>query len=422
MFKKLILNSTYKYVYGKKAKVVINEDTVEVFIGNKKVIHNKDNNMKVEEYLYNSNEVTLIKYDAQGNVDNKEIYVNGQKISEVTSDGKTTSFGISEDNFKVFETTYSKDGSVVVEKRYVYVDSVTLDEYEVIVSNQNEVVKKRITKKNSDTVLIDVERQETESGKLLSYNDFVKNMEVNIDYYFKTRNIEKLSIYKEEPVYELVTMPAGKSKKKDKEPIQEKKQVGTQIAKQIIEYNSNGRIVFVETNSFSIVKEFLESGLLKKQYKIIDTEHGKEIVGKLILDDEVKIINNSKLTDVDVDKINSELDAIDAFYDNLKIDFIDFMEYEKSIIIVNDVFKASKKMELVSRNYDKIENNVDYHIEESYMNSKLFSTRKTNKITYTELYSEPSKFIIKCMNGEEKEVTKEEFELYKMADELNTIE
>ena len=56
-----------------------------------------------------------------------------------------------------------------------------------------------------------------------------------------------------------------------------------------------------------------------------------------------------------------------------------------------------------------------------YKNGKLFSKKKINKISKTELYSEGETRVVKCINGVEKEVTLEEFEMYKMADELNKI-
>lgn len=191
---------------------------------------------------------------------------------------------------------------------------------------------------------------------------------------------------------------------------------------EVLEYNEIGKIIAVDTEVSSIRLEYDENGKIKKQYKILSSENGKEIVGMIQDKNGVrKIINNSTLPESEVIKINEEMEQLEIRYmDNTNMMY-DVIFWDGGVEITENYYAINNSLDLKKRLYDKLENNVDYHIEEVYKNGKLFGYRKINKKTKTELYTEEDRKFIKGFDGIEKEVTLDEFNLYKMADELNKI-
>lgn len=64
-FDKIVNQRVYKSVYGRNAKITIKEDIVEVTTANMKIIHNKETGIKIEEMIYNANEVTIYIFDEE---------------------------------------------------------------------------------------------------------------------------------------------------------------------------------------------------------------------------------------------------------------------------------------------------------------------------------------------------------------------
>lgn len=411
----------YKKVYGNKAKVNIGEDFTEVSIGNRKIIHETDTGKKIEETIYDSNEVRVVKYDSEGCIEKEEIYINGEKVTEIdVNKGKSTNLKIDDEGMEILDSKYEEDGVDVKEKTYKYRNKITDEEYSVIILEKDNAVFKNMMKKDKEGNILEVEQKSFSDGRLLFYKN--SDLEIEIEYFQDTGKVKRYSKHYEEPVYEEVAPSKSKKGSKNEVSKVEKKIIGTKIIKEILNLNQNSNIIGLEKNDSFIKRDFDDKGSLKRQYKIIMSDKGKEIVGKLITEDgEIKIINNSMLSNELIVKINEEMDGLEESYESNFVKLYNFIIHDNGIELSEDTYLISKKVELVGRVYDRLEDNVPYRIEETYKNGKLFSKKKINKISKTELYSEGETRVVKCINGVEKEVTLEEFEMYKMADELNKI-
>lgn len=419
IFAKFLLKSTYKSVYGNKAIIKISDDIIEVVSGNKKIIHDKESSNKIEETFYEENKVRIIKYDANGKAELEETFVNGEKISEkVLGDGKSTKVDVNQDGLETSKSIYIKDNIECEEVLYKYHNKATDFDYEVLtISNEKEIIKKIIKKKNNEN-LVDVQKKCLLDGRIVYYKS--GNVEIEIEYFGETKAVKRYSKHWEEPIFDEINQT--KNKKNNKDNKEEKQQVGTKIKKEIIEYNKNGSILYLENDKECIHREFDEEGNLKKQYNIIDGKRGKEIVGKIITEDkDIKIINNSTLSNDLIVKLNEDMDILEFKFEDNLVKMCDFMFWNGGIEITDEYYQINSKFDLKKRAYDKIEDNVDYHIEETYKNNKLYATRIINNLSKTELYVEGNRYFIKGFNGIEKEITEEEFKLYKKADALNKI-
>lgn len=419
-FSKMLLKSSYKSVYGDKAIINILDDTVEVVSGNRKVIHNKATAKKIEETFYENNKVRIIKYNEDGHPETEEVYMDGVKqLEKALGEGKSTEINTNESGLEKTNSVYFKDGVEYKETTYKFKNKLTEAEYTVInIENETEVLK-NIVKKKGDEVLIDIQKKLFPDGRIQYYK--FNDLEIEVEYFNDEKLVKRYSRHWEEPVFEEIEV--GNGKKTSKMPKEdEKKQVGTKIRKEIVEYNEKGNIVYLETDSETIRREFNEEGSLKKQYSIIDGERGKEIVGKIITEDkDIKIINNSTLPNDRITKINEDMDTIEFRYEDNLVMMYDFMFWDGGIEVTEEFYQINNKFEFKKRIFDKLENNVDYRVEETYKNNALYAVRMINKLSKTELYSEGERRFIKGFNGIEKEISEEEFELYKMADALNKI-
>lgn len=419
-FSKLLLKSTYKSVYGDKAIINISDNTVEVVCGNRKIVHDKNTTNKIEETFYEDNTVRIIKYGDNGKAELEETYIDGEKASEkALGDGKSTNVEVSESGLETLKSVYYKDNVEYNEVTYKYHNKITEADYTVItITSENEILKNLI-KKKGDEVIIDVQKKMLPDGRVVYYK--CGDVEIEVEYFGEGKSVKRYSKHWEEPIFE--EAPQSKNKKNGKETKDEtRKQIGTKIKKEIIEYNQKGNIVHLETDEECISREFDEDGNLKRQYNIIEGEYGKEIVGKIITEDkDIKIINNSTLPNDKIVKLNEDMDVLEFRYEDNLVMMHDFMFWDEGVEITEEYYQINNRLDFKKRAYDKLENNVDYHIEETYKGGKLYATRMINKTSKTELYAEGNRRFIKGFTGPEKEITEEEFELYKMADALNKI-
>lgn len=417
---KMLLKSSYKSVYGNKAIINIGENSVEVVSGNRKVIHDKETTKKIEETFYEDNKVRIVKYDENGHAELEETYIDGEKQSEkALGNGKSTNVEVSESGLETSRSTYFKDNIEYKEITYKYHNKVTETDCTVItIENENEILKS-IIKKKGDEVLVDVQKKLHLDGRIAFYK--FNDLEIEVEYIGDTKSVKRYSKHWEEPIFE--ELPANKQKKNGKDGKEEpRKQIGTKIKKEILEYNEKGNIVHLETENECISKEYDADGNLKKQYNIIEGEQGKEIVGKIITEDkDIKIINNSTLPNDKIVKLNEEMDVLEFRYEDNLVMMYDFMFWDGGIEVTEEYYQINNRLDFKKRVYDKLENNVDYHIEETYKSNKIYAVRTINKVSKTELYAEGNRRFIKGFNGIEKEITEEEFEVYKMADALNKI-
>jgi len=74
-FSKLLLKSTYKSVYGDNAIINISDNTVEVVCGNRKIVHDKNTTIKIEETVCENNTIKIIKYNDSGKAELEETYI-----------------------------------------------------------------------------------------------------------------------------------------------------------------------------------------------------------------------------------------------------------------------------------------------------------------------------------------------------------
>lgn len=418
LFSDFLLKQSYKSVYGNKAIVKIGDDNIEVLSGNRKVIHNKETSIKMLETFYDDNKVRIVKYDSEGNAEIEETYVDGEKQSEkALGNGKITNVDVNENGLETSVSTFFKENVECKETVYKYNDKILNTDCTVVLLESEKEILKSITKKQGDDVIIDVQKRMLPDGRISFYK--LKDLEIELEYYDNSKNIKRFSKHWEEPVY---GEPTQVKNKKNQVKDDAKKVIGTKIKREIVEYNRKGNIVYIETENECINKEFDEEGNLKKQYCITEGELGKEIVGKIITEDkDIKIINNSTFPNEKIVKMNEDMDVLEVRYEDNLILMYDFMLWNGEIIVTEEYFIVNKKFDLKKRVYEKIENNVDYNIEETYKGGRIHAVRTTNKISKTELYAEGSRRFIKGFNGVEKEITEEEFEVYKMADALNKI-
>lgn len=417
-FSDFLLKQSYKSVYGSKAIVKIDDDNIEVLSGNRKIIHNKETSIKMVETFYDNNTVRIVKYDSEGNAEIEETYVDGEKQSEkALGNGKITNVEVNESGLETSVSTFFKENIEYKETTYKYSNQLLGTDCTVILLESEKEILKSIVKKKGEEVIVDVQKRILPNGRVSFYK--LKDLEIEIEYFDDTSNVKRLSKHWEEPIYEELTQSKNK-KNQGKE--ESKKVIGTKIKREIVEYNRKGNIIYLETDDECINKEYDEEGNLKRQYCIIDGEHGKEIVGKLITQDkDIKIINNSTFPNDRIVKMNESMDVLEFRYEDNLVVMYDFMFWNGGIDITEDYFKINNKFQLKKRVYEKIENNVDYSIEETYKAGKIHAVRTINKTSKTELYAEGSRRFIKGFNGVEKEITEEEFEVYKMADALNKI-
>lgn len=419
-FSKLLLKSTYKSVYGDKAIINISDNAVEVVCGNRKIVHDKNTSNKIEETLYENNTVTIIKYDDSGKSELEETYIDGEKVSEkVLGNGKSTNVDISDSGLETLKSIYYKDNVRYNEVTYKYHNKITETDYTVItITSEDEILKNLVMKKGNDIVL-DIQKKMLPDGRIVYYK--CGDVEIDIDYFSEGKSVKRYSKHWEEPVVEEVTQIKNKKNVKDAKE-EEKKPIGIKIRKEILEYNEQGNILHLETDKECIDREFDSEGNLKKQYNIIESNLGKEIVGKIITEDkDIKIINNSTLTNDKIVQLNEDMDVLELRYEDNLVMMYDFMFWDGGIEITEEYYQINNRLDFKKRVYDKLENNADYHVEETYRGNKLYSVRMINKVSKTELYTEGNKRFIKGFSGIEKEITEEEFELYKMADALNKI-
>lgn len=418
---KMLLKSSYKSVYGNNAIINIGEGTVEVVIGNRVIIHDKTTTDKLEEKFWENGTLRVVKYD-NGKAVLEETFEGETKISEkVLGDGKSTNVSVENSGMETSTSTYVKDNIEYKEVTYKFHNKLTETDYTVItIESENEILR-NIVKKKGEEILIDIQKKLHIDGRIAFYK--FNDLEVEVEYFGDSKTVNRYSKHWEEPIFEESTASTAKNKKPSKD-VKEvaKKQIGTKIRKEILEYNKKGNILHLETDNECIHREFDDEFNLKKQYNIIEGEFGKEIVGKIITDDkDIKIINNSTLSNDKIVKLNEEMDILEYRYEDNLIMMYDFMFWDGGIEITEEYYQINNRLDFKKRSYDKLENNVDYHIEETYKNNKLYATRMINKLSKTELYAEGNRRFVKGLSGVEKEVSEEEFELYKMADALNKI-
>lgn len=421
MFTKLsdfFLIQTYRSVYGSKAKFAIKGDVVEIIAKNKKIIRNKKNGNKIEESYYEGNKVTLMKYSPTGIADIEEIYIDGKKISEKKiGENKDISKDFTLDGIDKTTSVYTEDGKKVVEEVYIYKEKDKTIQY-TVKDKDYEIIKEILIKEKDETVL-DTKKVGDKEGRVFYYKE--NGSEVEVSYYGNGRHVKDYSKYYEEPIYEEVTEVQNTKSKKNKQDSKEKKQIGTKITKEIINYNEHDKIIYVEDNEKMIHREFDKDGNLMKQYTIITTDKGKEVIGKIITDKDIKLINNSTIPNDRIVLINEEMDRLDAQYDERHIITHDCIVNEHKLTIADEHYELNNKLELKKKTYEKVENNIPYNIEETYRKEKLYCLRKINQISKTEFVTEGNRKFVKGYNGIEKEVSDEEFEVYKIADEFNKL-
>lgn len=419
-FSKLLLKSTYKSVYGDKAIINISDNTVEVVCGNRKIVHDKNTTIKIEETVCENNTIKIIKYNDSGKATLEETYVDGEKISEqALVNGKSTNVEVSDSGLETLKSIYYKDNVRYNEVTYKYHNKITETDYTVItITSEDEILKNLVQKKGNEIVL-DIQKKMLPDGRIVYYK--CGDVEIDIEYFNDERCVKRYAKHWEEPVVEEVAPIKSKKNVKDTKE-NEKKPIGIKIRKEILEYNEQGNILHLETDKECIDREFDSEGNLKKQYNIIESNLGKEIVGKIITEDkDIKIINNSTLTNDKIVQLNEDMDVLELRYEDNLVMMYDFMFWDGGIEITEEYYQINNRLDFKKRIYDKLENNADYHIEETYRGNKLYSVRMINKVSKTELYTEGNKRFIKGFSGIEKEITEEEFELYKMADALNKI-
>lgn len=417
-FSDFLLKRSYRSVYGNKATVKIGEEDIEVLIGNKKIIHNKETAKKMLQTVYENDSVVVIKYDAEGNAELEETYVDGEKQSEkVLGNGKITNVNVNEVGLETSISKYYKNNVEYKETTYKFNNEAEKNEYTVVLLDSEVESLKNITKKQGENVVLDIQKKMLPDGRIVFYK--FNDLEVELEYFDETKQIKRYSKHWEEDLFEEPSQSKNKSNNKsNKEEV--KKKIGTKIRKEIIEYNKKGNIVYIETEIESVHKEFDTEGNLKKQYCIKDGKHGKEVVGKLITKNkEIRIINNSSFNDEVIKKLNEDMEVVDFRYENNVIMMYDFMFWNGELHITEEYIKVNGLFGLKKRIYDKLENGVDYRVEEEYKNDKLHAVRTINKVSKTEFYVEGSKRFIKGFDGVEKEITEDEFEVYKIADALN---
>lgn len=422
MIKKIMEKlSKYQYikVYGERAEVLFKDDVVEVVVGSRKIIHDKITNKKISETLFSTEKVVVITYDENEKKISEEVFVDDKKVSGyIIDDDKKEIEEELKDDIKKSIKKYNKDGELVTEIIYTGRDRNKCDVEIVDITGEKYNSRSILVKNDDGDVIVDVKRKSTLDGRLISYSG--DGLMVDVEY-FKENKVKFLEISKEIPVYE-ESNKSQKQKNKSKSN-DEKKQIGTKIDSQIIKFDELGRIVFFQKENETIVKEYYENNKPFRQYIIFDRENGKEVVGRVItIDDTVKIINNSTLSNEEIVKRNEEIFNIDNTHESFKLYSYNYEVRDNVLIVYKEIDVIGKQSEVRGKMFSFVENGVAYEVEEEYLNNRLSLVKKTNKVSGTQLIMQSNKKYIIGMDKIKKEVTDAEYEIYKIADELNKIE
>lgn len=427
MFSKLkdkMMKASYIKVYGDRAEMIFKEDVVEILVGNKKFVHNRESGKKISETLFTTENIVVTKYDENEVKISEEVFVDDEKVSEIDiKSGKNTVMESSSSKIKKSVSSYEKDGEEITETTLKYNDEYKKEEIEVITLDMKDYLLKSIVvkKEGEDVPYIDVQKKLSENGNLLYYKE--NDITVELEYYTENK-IKSFVLLTEVPVYEELPQP---QKGKGKAPVGgkpiEPKQIGTEIKREIVKFNESGKITNVERNDEKMTREFYEDGNLYRQYLIIDTGSSKELIGKIIMKDgSVKIINNSTMDAVEIVRKNDEMTSLDNNYKEFKLESYDFYEENDTISVSKEIYRIDRLFQKVGRRYEILENGVPYCIMEEYKKGKVAVTEKTNLISGTQLIEEGNRKYVKGLDGMKKEVCDEEYEIYKMADELNKVD
>lgn len=427
MFSKLkdkMMKASYTKVYGDRAEMIFKEDVVEILVGNKKFVHNRESGKKISETLFTTENIVVAKYDENEVKISEEVFVDDEKVSEIDiKSGKNTVMESSSSKIKKSVSSYEKDGEEITETTLKYNDEYKKEEIEVITLDMKDYLLKSIVvkKEGEDAPYIDVQKKLSENGNLLYYKE--NDITVELEYYTENK-IKSFVLLTEVPVYEELPQP---QKGKGKAPVGgkpiEPKQIGTEIKREIVKFNESGKITNVERNDEKMTREFYEDGNLYRQYLIIDTGSSKELIGKIIMKDgSVKIINNSTMDAVEIVRKNDEMTSLDNNYKEFKLESYDFYEENDTISVSKEIYRIDRLFQKVGRRYEILENGVPYCIMEEYKKGKVAVTEKTNLISGTQLIEEGNRKYVKGLDGMKKEVCDEEYEIYKMADELNKVD
>lgn len=427
MFSKLkdkMMKASYIKVYGDRAEMIFKEDVVEILVGNKKFVHNRESGKKISETLFTTENIVVTKYDENEVKISEEVFVDDEKVSEIDiKSGKNTVMESSSSKIKKSVSSYEKDGEEITETTLKYNDEYKKEEIEVITLDMKDYLLKSIVvkKEGEDAPYIDVQKKLSENGNLLYYKE--NDITVELEYYTENK-IKSFVLLTEVPVYEELPQP---QKGKGKAPVGgkpiEPKQIGTEIKREIVKFNESGKITNVERNDEKMTREFYEDGNLYRQYLIIDTGSSKELIGKIIMKDgSVKIINNSTMDAVEIVRKNDEMTSLDNNYKEFKLESYDFYEENDTISVSKEIYRIDRLFQKVGRRYEILENGVPYCVMEEYKKGKVAVTEKTNLISGTQLIEEGNRKYVKGLDGMKKEVCDEEYEIYKMADELNKVD
>lgn len=427
MFSKLkdkMMKASYIKVYGDRAEMIFKEDVVEILVGNKKFVHNRESGKKISETLFTTENIVVTKYDENEVKISEEVFVDDEKVSEIDiKSGKNTVMESSSSKIKKSVSSYEKDGEEITETTLKYNDEYKKEEIEVITLDMKDYLLKSIVvkKEGEDAPYIDVQKKLSENGNLLYYKE--NDITVELEYYTENK-IKSFVLLTEVPVYEELPQP---QKGKGKAPVGgkpiEPKQIGTEIKREIVKFNESGKITNVERNDEKMTREFYEDGNLYRQYLIIDTGSSKEVIGKIIMKDgSVKIINNSTMDAVEIVHKNDEMTSLDNNYKEFKLESYDFYEENDTINVSKEIYRIDRVFQKVGRRYEILENGVPYCVMEEYKKGKVAVTEKTNLISGTQLIEEGNRKYVKGLDGMKKEVCDEEYEIYKMADELNKVD
>lgn len=421
--KEKLLKSSYVRVYGDRAKVVFKDDIVEILVGNKKITHDAKTGKKLEETIFSSDKMIVIKFDENEKKIGEEVFVDDKKVCEVTlSDGKSTVVENSSNNINKVSSKYERDGEFVVETTLKSKDRED-NAIEIIEVEGDEYVLKSILKKTPDGgILVDAQIKYDKNGNLLLYKE--NGLTIELDY-FDGNKIDRFELSKEVPVYEEeVVNVKGKGKSKANAKPVERKIIGSEIKTELVRFDEEGRIVNVERGNENIVKEYYDDGSLYRQYMIIESDNGMELVGKIInIEGDEKTINNSTLSNEDIIKKNEEMFNIDFDYKVFELDAVDYEIINDELRINRLLFNIGNEFIVSGRKYESLENGVLYYIIEKFDdNGTVTYLEKTNKVSGTKLiYEGEVKYVI-GMDGVKKEVTEAEYQIYKIADELNKID
>lgn len=419
--KEKLLKSSYVKVYGDRAQVIFKDDIVEIIIGNKKITHDSKTGKKLTETVFSSDKMIIIKFDENEKKIGEEVFVDDKKVCEVSlGDGRSTVVENSSSNINKVSSRYEKDGESIVETTLKSKDREG-NVIEVIEIEGEEYILKSILKKTSEgEILVDVQIKYDKNEKLLLYKE--NGLTVELDY-FDGNKINKFEISREVPVYEEEVVNAKGKNKSNAQPV-ERKIIGSEIKTELVRLDKEGRIINVERGNESIVKEYYGDGSLYRQYMIIETDNGMELVGKVMNPEgAVKTVNNSTLSNEDIIKKNDEMFNIDSDYKMFNLEAADYEIIDDELRINRVLFNIDKRFVVAGRKYESLENGVLYYVLEKFdENGSVSYLEKTNKVSGTKLiYEGQTKYVI-GMDGIKKEVTEAEYQIYKIADELNKIE